>query len=183
MREGRPQYAALFQAVGWLWMVGVTSLAQHAWYVHWHESEVSPWLCMVPPLVGLFLTFWLPRAQGLTGQARWLWQGVLAFATISSVIPIAFDHGEVPVLGAVSFILLWIGYALAAYQAGHIRLLNLSTAIIGLRLVIAYVEVFGSMLQTGLAMIIGGLLTLALAWVWVRKSRDFRKATKTEPTP
>ena len=183
VRQRRPQYAGLFRVVGWLGLVGVTSLAQHAWYVHWSQNEASPWLALIPTVVGLFLAWWLPGAQGITGQGRWLWRGVLAFAAISSIIPISFSHGEYPVLGAISFILLWIGYALAAYQAGHIRLLNLCTAIIGVRLVIVYVEVFGSLLQTGLAMIIGGLLTLGLAWVWVRKSRDFRKAAQPEVMP
>ena len=60
--------------------------------------------------------------------------------------------------------------AWTALQAGSRTWFNLLTAVIGLRVVIIYFEVFGSLLQTGLGLIAGGALTLFIAWFWLRKS-------------
>ena len=45
-----------------------------------------------------------------------------------------------------------------------------------------YIEVFGSMLETGLGLIVGGILTIGLTWFWLRKSRGLA-AVLTEPGP
>jgi hypothetical protein len=131
---------------------------------------------IAPVAAGLALAWYLPRTlPGASGRGRQLARAVLLFATLSSALPAVIEHDEIPVAGAISFFLLWVGFALTAYQLGRIRLLNLATGVLAIRLVVGYVELFGSLLQTGLGMILGGLLTLALAWGWVRKSRDFRK--------
>jgi uncharacterized membrane protein len=181
----RPHFASFFRAVGWFWLVGLTSLAQHLWYTESSGHRVRGLFGMTPlPLqaliapvaAGLALAWYLPRTlPGASGRGRQLARAVLLFATLSSALPAVIEHDEIPVAGAISFFLLWVGFALTAYQLGRIRLLNLATGVLALRLVVAYVELFGSLLQTGLGMILGGLLTLALAWGWVRKSRDFRK--------
>jgi hypothetical protein len=58
-----------------------------------------------------------------------------------------------------------------ALLLGHARAFHVCTALAALRILVAYFEVFGSMLDTGLAMITGGTLTVALAWLW-RKNSD-----------
>jgi hypothetical protein len=186
----RAQYAGFFRIIGWLWLVGLTSLAQHLWYLSFGSVELfgdepAVWSLVIPGLVGLALTWLLPRALQATGRSAWLLRAMLLFTTLSSLLPAAIPHDHLPVLGAISFILLWIGFALTAYQWGFIHILNVCTAVIAVRLIVAYVELFGSLAQTGVGMIIGGLLTVGLAWVWVRKSRDFRKsnAGKQEKTP
>ena len=77
-----------------------------------------------------------------------------------------------PLIGA----LLNLGFlcllAWAALQAGLKAAFTLLTALVGLRVIIIYFEVFGSLLQTGLGLVGGGLLTLLVAWVWLRKSKS-----------
>ena len=48
-----------------------------------------------------------------------------------------------------------------------------ATALLALRLLIIYFEVFGTLLSTGIGLISGGLLTLGLAWLWSRGRREF----------
>ena len=54
-------------------------------------------------------------------------------------------------------------------------LLNLATAVIGIRILIDYLEVFGSVLGTGVGLVTGGMLTLGMVWLWVRKRREFAR--------
>jgi uncharacterized membrane protein len=55
-------------------------------------------------------------------------------------------------------------------ELGHVRAFNAFTLAIAIRILVVYFEVFGSMLDTGVGMITGGLLTLLLTWVWRTKS-------------
>jgi hypothetical protein len=182
IRDRRPEYSALFRVIGWIWLIALTSVAQHAWYedIDPHRHLFYYAGLAVSISAGGFLAWWLPATlPQATLRARLTLGGVLLFATVSSALPGAFPRDDLPALGAISFMLLWIGVALAAYELGRIWLLNLATAIIAVRLVITYVELIGSMLETGVSMIVGGLLTLLLAWLWVKKSREFRKAQRS----
>ena len=53
--------------------------------------------------------------------------------------------------------------------------LDAEGAVIGLRILAIYFEVFGTLLDTGLGLIIGGLVTLALVWLWTRKRQQFAR--------
>jgi len=60
-----------------------------------------------------------------------------------------------------------------AHETEDARLLNLATAVIGVRILIVYFEVFGSLLGTGIGLVIGGVLTLTLVWLWIRLRQRF----------
>ena len=47
---------------------------------------------------------------------------------------------------------------------GHRGVLKLAIVVIALRLVVVYVEVFGSLLSTGVGLIASGVLLIALVW-------------------
>ena len=66
----------------------------------------------------------------------------------------------------------WLGLcAFVSYRARWLRLFNALTRLTGLRILIVYFEVFGSLLDTGVGLVIAGLLTLLSAWWWQRKLR------------
>jgi uncharacterized membrane protein len=93
-------------------------------------------------------------------------------------------HGKWPLVAALAFIVVFGVVALAAHREGRSRLLHLATAAIGLRLLVIYFEVFGSLLDTGIGLVLGGLLTLLVTWFWARKRRDFdRQLSAREPAP
>lgn len=177
----RAHHAGFFRSVIWFTIVASSSVAQHLWYIDFsdeYRGSVTPvpWSVLgAPALAGLLFAWYSPKTLAdLSARARYVLRGVMLFAVVSSLAPCVFRHDEHPAVGAISFLLLWIGLALVAHQVGRIRLLNLATAIIALRIIIAYVEVFDTLARTGVGMIIGGGLALAILWAWVRISRDFR---------
>ena len=88
-------------------------------------------------------------------------------------------HGKWPLVAALSFVIVFAGVAFMAHRKGRPALLHLATALIGLRLLVIYFEVFGSLLDTGVGLVLGGLLTLLLTWLWARKRRDFDRELST----
>ncbi len=106
-----------------------------------------------------------PRARsgmGLLLAATWL---LLATATTT-------DRYAMPAIGALSQVGVLAIAAWTVLALGSVRSFNTLTALIALRVLVMYFEVFGSMLDTGLGMITGGLFTLLLAWIWKRKSPE-----------
>jgi hypothetical protein len=98
------------------------------------------------------------------------------------LLAMAGERGEWPMFAALLQI-VWLGWmAWTALQAGHEGLFRLGVAAVCLRLLGVYIEVFGSMLETGLGLIVGGILTIGLTWFWLRKSRGLAAAL-TEPGP
>jgi len=81
-----------------------------------------------------------------------------------------WHNSSFELIGALSNLLYLSILAWAALKIGSITLFNMMTALISLRILIIYFEVFGSMLETGLGLIIMGVLTLSLAWLWLKKS-------------
>jgi uncharacterized membrane protein len=77
------------------------------------------------------------------------------------------DHASV---AALFHVLLLGSAAFVALKLGSARGFHAFAGLIALRILIGYVELFGSMLDTGLGMIAGGMLTLLLLWVWTRKT-------------
>jgi hypothetical protein len=73
-----------------------------------------------------------------------------------------------PFLGAICFILLWSCAAAAAVFSSYRRLFDLCTFVIGGRLVVVYFEIFGSMVATGLGLILTGVMILAVVYAWYK---------------
>jgi hypothetical protein len=65
-------------------------------------------------------------------------------------------------IGASIFMGYWAFIGWIALLNGMPKLLNLAVIVIALRLLIVYVEVFGSLLQTGFGLIISGVVLIAL---------------------
>lgn len=81
-------------------------------------------------------------------------------------------RGELEAVGAIAQLGVLALAAWTVLSLGLVRVFHLVTGAIALRVLVAYFEVFGSMLSTGLGMITGGLLTLLLAWLWRRSSPE-----------
>jgi hypothetical protein len=46
---------------------------------------------------------------------------------------------------------------------------------------VIYFEVFGSLLDTGVGLVTGGILTLLIAWFWQKKMRQLGQKVRAEP--
>lgn len=95
---------------------------------------------------------------------------LLGFSLIYIVLP---DNPDIlNVWGfslSVSVLCCLVAYALLKSRK---RLLNLATALIALRIFIVYLQVFGTLLYTGIGLIISGLVFLSILYVWKRLNLD-----------
>lgn len=169
LRRVRPAFASVFQALGWAGLVGCGMLGTFAFYERTYDED---WIGIWPGLAGsVAATGWLWHRT--SSAARHAIGGLLGACLVLSHIPLLVSPGDLDVVAAISFVGLWGLVALVAHRTGQLRLLNLATAVIGIRIVVVYFEVFGSLLDTGLGLVTGGLLTLGLVWIWARKRKDF----------
>lgn len=172
----RPALARVFEAVGWAEIVFCASLGTFAFYED-TADESWRWL-WAGFVVSAVVTGWLwtriPDGRS-TRPARWL----LVTCLLLAYVPLVISPGDLDLVAALTFIGLWVLVAFTTHQAGLLSLLNLATAVVGIRILIVYFEVFGSLLGTGVGLVTGGLLTLGMVWLWVRKRRDF--ARELEP--
>jgi hypothetical protein len=114
-------------------------------------------------------------------------QLVLPAAWLMLAISTAFERSSIAFVGAL-FQIAWLaGCAFVGYRARRVRLFNLLTRLLALRILIVYFEVFGSLLDTGMGLVLGGMLTLLGAWWWQRKlrlltvrARDLQGAARVE---
>jgi uncharacterized membrane protein len=105
-----------------------------------------------------------------SSRARFGMRALLALFFVVIVTGTAIEHHS---MNAVGGLLQLVMLGLAAWttlELGHVRAFNAFTLAIATRILVVYFEVFGSMLDTGVGMITGGLLTLLLTWVWRTKS-------------
>jgi uncharacterized membrane protein len=180
LQSVRPAYAAVFRALGWSELILVSCLASFAFYDSVGRGERIPWLIVGVSLLAT-LGLCLASEQTLAGRAQRL---LLAVTFAASHLPVFMPHGKWPLGAAASFIGVFAVVAWAAQRRGRPRLLHLATAMIAVRLLVIYFEVFSTLLDTGLGLVLGGLLTLLLTWLWARKRRDFdRELAAREPTP
>lgn len=172
IRGIRPALAHVFESVGWLELIVCASMGTLAFYENtgkedWHFAYIGAAISAL--LSGWVWTTFSSSPQGRT--ARWL----LPICWLFAHVPVFISPGDLGVVSAFAWIALWFAVAVVAHHTGKIQILNLATALIGIRILIVYFEVFGSLLDTGLGLVIGGLLTLGLVWLWARKSRDFKR--------
>jgi hypothetical protein len=167
-----------------LWMlllIGGLALCV-AFYSDLHSEDVLRWGPGAGALLLAGVQLSLPRLYpGLPPAARHgLSAGLLTVGVVMlSCASIARE--DWPAVGALLQIALLGVAAFVLLQLERVRGFNALTALIALRVLVMYFEVFGSMLDTGLGMITGGALTIGLAWLWKRKSPELA-ARLTGPT-
>lgn len=167
VRRARPALAATLGSIGWAEVVLCATLGTFAFYA---DTTGADWHTAMPAVaISTVITAAIAIALLSSPAER-----VLLFAClVLSHAPVYFSPGEQEVLAAASFVGLWLVVAWSAHHAGESGLLNLATAMIGMRIVAIYFEVFGTLLDTGVGLVCGGLLTLAVAWLWTRKRKQF----------
>jgi hypothetical protein len=130
-------------------------------------------------LVATAVSCWLTPSTP-AGRAQRL---LLAVTFAVCHLPLFMPHGKWPIGAALAFIGVFAAVALVAHKRGRPRLLHLATAAVGLRLLAVYFEVIGTLLDTGLGLVFGGLLTLLVTWFWARKRRDFDRELSERELP
>ena len=169
----RESYSRTLTALAWLAvLVGGFGL-QLIWYEDLDYGETLSWSLLVCGVVVAAITAVLPRLYpDLSPPARRALGVVLGFVWATLAAGTAYQRGSADFLGAILQVVWLALFAWAMLQLGRVNIFNALTALIALRILVVYFEVFGSLLSTGVGLISGGALTLLLAWVWRRSTRN-----------
>lgn len=173
----RPAMAATFRATGWAAVALLVLAAATLFYEGIGDDDTvlaGPSFLLLA--YGAFAAA-LPRIEAAVSPRALLGMRVLLVAgPLIGLLAVAGGRGAWPVLAALLQIVALGFLAWTALQAGHEGLFRVGVAAVCVRLLGVYIEVFGSLLETGLGLIVGGLLTIALTWFWLRKSRGLAAA-------
>jgi uncharacterized membrane protein len=105
---------------------------------------------------------------------------LLLVACMLITLPFLFPRIEANWLAALSFIVLWLVLGWLAHGTQNPRLVSMAIFAIALRIFIIYIEVFGTLLQTGIGLIFSGVVLLLLVQLARRLSR---RATRAAASP
>ena len=181
LRRARPATSNVFRAVGWGGVALLVGVFATFFYAPLEAKETVAPGALLLLLAYAGMAAMLPRIEDVRAPRAILgMRALLVAGPILALVSAGFERGEAPVVAALLQLAVLAGIAWTALQAGHEGIFRLGVATVCLRLLGIYIEVFGSMLQTGLGLVIGGVLTIALAWFWVRKSRGLATAL-TDP--
>jgi len=89
------------------------------------------------------------------------------FAVVSLVVqmlPLLAPQAGNSIIAALAFMAYWVFIGGLSQGLGHMRLVSLAITIIAIRIFVIYVEVFGSLMDTGIGLIVGGVVMLALIY-------------------
>ncbi len=123
--------------------------------------------------LALFLALWKLSSAKRTS---------LAFICLSILYGYTFFANFLPkgedILSALMMLSLLSIVGIFAYQNHHMRLFKTISILLALRFFGIYCEVFGSLLTTGLGLIISGVIFLSLAWYGRKLSTRFLQSMK-----
>jgi uncharacterized membrane protein len=169
IRRVRPGLAATLESIGSTELLLCATLGTFAFY---ENTATEPW-AEAYPAVAVSIALTVAIALGILAELPE--RLLLVTCTALAHVPLFVSTGDLELAAAASFVGLWLLVAWTAHHARDPRMLNVATAMIGLRIVAIYFEVFGTLLDTGLGLVSGGLLTLGLVWLWTRKRRQFER--------
>lgn len=170
-RSGRAHFWRRLEQLGFAYALGCASLIAVIGGLDDFDGNTDGFLTPATQIVQAALAL---AAAVLTLAARRGASGVAVGATVAGaalalVAAHLVDGSAIP--GAILFMALWVGVALAALHAGWRHIFQLAVAAIAVRLVIVSFELASDLLTSGAGLIVAGLLILAVAWIAVRVSR------------
>jgi uncharacterized membrane protein len=173
LRRERRETARAFGEFAWSAILAGGFAVQFFWYDRLAAHDTLGWsLVSTALLAGGAALGVLRLAPDLALPARRALAAALGTAWLSLVLATSYARPAASFVGATLQVAWLALFAWAALSLGRVRTFNLLTALIGLRVLVIYFEVFGSLLSTGMGLVTGGALTLLVAWLWRRKTRD-----------
>ena len=184
LQRRRPELCVAAASLGIMEWLFAASLSQFVWYEPSRYEDVPHALAYAALPIGLsiLLAFGIPSGR-IDEKGRRGVQALLLYGPIFGFLPIVVAHQKAGLVGAAGFFVLWSLIGWTALQLGRVELFNLATAFLGLRLLGIYFELFGGLLNTGIGLLSGGVLTLLLAWLWVRLRRKKKPAAAIAEPP
>lgn len=111
------------------------------------------------------------------GAMTWAIAVLILISLVLVLPPVVFGIPQAhPILGCALFIAAWSAAAVIAAVMGRRRLFDVAALVIGIRFIIVYFEVFGSLAATGVGLILSGGVILSISYAWFKYRRVIAKA-------
>lgn len=169
IRRLRPELGGILRGLAWAEIIGAGSLAT-LWFYPGGEERLTGASTFAVLIAAIAAVAAVLTVQGTGRLPKQVLLGACAMLVLIAPLLAPEDWG---LLGALLFLGVWLLVAWAAHADSRSSYLNFATAILALRILAIYLEVFESLLSTGVGLIGGGLLTLGLVWLWLRLRRRF----------
>ena len=177
--KNRPIMAGEISRYSWLSIAIAGWFAQFLWYesISFSDTEFPAFITV---LITVFLAtsamvFFIPKLYPSRPRDTQRVMRMLLIVVFLLGATAFWHHHSYSLVGALTNLLYMGALASAALKINSIRLFNMMTAFICVRLLFVYFEVFGSMFETGLGLIIGGIVVLLIVWGWFKKSSDIAR--------
>lgn len=168
----RPIAANEISRFSWLAIIILGWACQFLWYDNMPVSytSVAKNVVVICLIATSAMVYFMPRLYpDEPPDTQLSMRVVLASVFLLGAMAI-WHRSSLDLIGALTNLLYLCVLAWAALKIKSTTLFNVVTALICIRILVIYFEVFGSMLETGIGLIIGGALTLAITWWWFKKS-------------
>ncbi|MFK5951290.1 MAG: DUF2157 domain-containing protein [Methylococcales bacterium] len=172
--KNRPVMARELSRCSWLAIIIGGWFCQFMWYEHIFGSAQATKSLQLFLVICFFATtvmiIFIPKLYPSQTKKTQLAMCIVLIATFVIGASALWHEYSYPVIGALSNVAYMIVLTWTALQIHSIRLFNMMTALICIRLLFIYFEVFGSMLETGIGLVVGGVITLLVVWGWYKKA-------------
>jgi hypothetical protein len=180
--KNRPVISEALSGWSWFFIILIGWLSQFFWYDNAEMIGGSiKYVTSFCIFTVALLVYLIPKMYTKETAITHLTMRTVLIASLffSAVGAYFWQSNSMPIIGALSNLIYLSVLAWAALKIKSTRYFNTVTAFICMRIVVIYLEVFGTMLDTGLGLIVGGTLTLFVAWWWLKKSDNLaRRLTK-----
>jgi uncharacterized membrane protein len=177
----RPNYAWSMRAGGSAAVLLGGFMLPLFWYSDRSRDDRLTWSLLVTLLAAVGFSAILGRLlASQPARTRVALQCVVPAAWLLLALSAGFAHGQAEYIAGLLQIAWLAVCAFVSYRALWLRLFNWLTALLALRILGVYFEVFGSLLDTGVGLVTGGMLTLLISWWWQRKTRQLSARARAQ---
>lgn len=183
LKTARPQWSQTMNAMGAGLLIVLASTASLSWYADMPRLMVdaiatkADYLAMTA-LCAASLAVVYGYAILQNRPTRVADRTGMLFVTgslLSMILPLMLMSNALDSFAAVHFIAYWSFLGYIGYRLGHRGLVGMAIIMVALRLIVVYLELFGSLLSTGFGLLGGGivmLLALKLTHTVVTEMKD-----------
>ena len=171
-------YAEVFAGVGSVLLLILAATSTIYWYAErtsmftdiaakagmsYTDVYLSYGGLFIAALIAIFIHAFLN--QFYTGQRERQINAIFITVSIAvASLPFLIPGGESGVISALIFIAYWIFVGWIGQQLAWSKLISAAIVMISIRIFAIYLEVFGTLLDTGMALVIGGAVLLGLIY-------------------
>jgi uncharacterized membrane protein len=166
-----PQFCRVLRLWSYFVLLLIFSILGNIAYAEHYSTETTdilngPWFTFTLAAVILALTGTFFRKVH-PGKVVTIAISTTIIATaLLTLVPLAYHFGHHEILGCFLFLLAWAGASATAASTNNKRLFDFATLILGIRFVVVYFEVFGSLAATGIGLLFSGGAILGCAYMW-----------------